>query len=296
MLEIVWQYDPDQKRAKAVPGNAEGARALLEAGNLNLAAILDEASRAEVDVRHVVEVVAADLGLADVPGQVPKQEPFAVVLGCADARVPVELLFDQQANDLFVVRVAGNVPGDECIGSIDYAVTHMGSVRLLVVMGHTGCGAVTAAVDAFLEPASYIGVAVNLPLRAIVDKIMACVQAAADALSQVHGPEVAGLPGYRTALVETAVVLNAATTAAVLAHGFRDALDENLAVAYGVYNLSNHRVGLPGDREPWEPGLFAPFIADAEFAALGQRVAASTYVRQLLSGIPGLDRSSERGA
>jgi carbonic anhydrase len=286
MLEIVWQYDPTQKRAKAVPGNAAEARAMLETGNLALAAILDEASQAEEDVRHVVEVVAADLGLADTPGQVPKPEPFAVVLSCADARVPVELLFDQQANDLFVVRVAGNVPGDECVGSIDYALAHMGSVRLLVVMGHTGCGAVTAAVDAFLTPASYVSVAVNLPLRAIVDKIMACVQAAAATLSQVHGPDVAGLPGYRTALVEMAVVLNAATTAAVLAHGFRETLSDKLAVVYGVYNLGNHRVGLPGERETWQPGLFVPFLDDAGFAALGQRIAASPFLQELLAVEP----------
>jgi carbonic anhydrase len=286
MLEIVWHYDPTQKRAEIVPGNAAEAREMLEAGNLSIASTLDEAGQAGQDVRHVVEVVAADLGLAEVPGQVPKQEPFAVVLSCADARVPVELLFDQQANDLFVVRVAGNVPGDECVGSIDYAVAHMGSVRLVVVMGHTGCGAVTVTVDVFLAPASYIGLAVNLPVRAIVDKIMVSVRAAADALYRVHGPEVAEMPGYRAALVETAVVLNAATTAAVLAHASREALGDSLAVMYGVYNLSNHRVGLPGEREMWQPGLFAPALDETGFAALGQRLAASPLVRELLTREP----------
>lgn len=286
MLEIVWQYDPSQKRARTIPGNPSEVRAMLETGNLAIATMLDEADRAGQDIHHVVELVAANLGLAEAPGQVPRQEPFAAVLSCADARVPVELLFDQQINDLFVVRVAGNVPGDECVGSIDYAVAHMRSVHLVVVLGHTGCGAVTVAVDVFLAPASYLGLAVNLPVRAIVDKLMVSVRAAADALSRVHGSKVAGLPGYRAALVETAVVLNAATTAAVLTHASREALGDSLAVLYGVYNLSNHRVGLPGEREMWQPGLFAPALDETDFAALGQRLAASPLVRELLTREP----------
>lgn len=73
-----------------------------------------------------------------------EQHPFAVILGCSDSRVPPELLFDQGLGDLFVVRVAGNVPDDEVIGSIEYAVEHL-HVPLAVVLGHESCGAVTAA-------------------------------------------------------------------------------------------------------------------------------------------------------
>jgi carbonic anhydrase len=78
---------------------------------------------------------------------VTDQHPFAVILGCSDSRVPVELVFDQGFGDLFVIRVAGNVISTDVLGSIEYAVTHL-HTRLLVVMGHEGCGAVTAALQA----------------------------------------------------------------------------------------------------------------------------------------------------
>ncbi len=71
------------------------------------------------------------------------QQPFAAVLACSDSRVPVELLFDRGIGDIFVVRVAGNVAGPTEMGSIEYAVEHLGT-SLFVVLGHTRCGAVTA--------------------------------------------------------------------------------------------------------------------------------------------------------
>lgn len=74
------------------------------------------------------------------------QHPFAIILSCADSRVPPELVFDQGVGDLFVVRVAGNVVNDHVLGSIEYAVEHLGS-SLIVVMGHEKCGAVKAAMD-----------------------------------------------------------------------------------------------------------------------------------------------------
>jgi carbonic anhydrase len=75
-----------------------------------------------------------------------EQRPIAVVLSCSDSRVPPELIFDQGLGDLFVIRVAGNVTDDAVIGSIEYAVEHLG-VTLVVVLGHQGCGAVQAAVN-----------------------------------------------------------------------------------------------------------------------------------------------------
>ena len=88
------------------------------------------------------------LGLPLWSGAPPVQTPFALVLGCSDARAPIERIFDQSLNDLFVIRVAGNVLGVECLGSIDYAVNQLGaSLKLLVVLGHSTCGAVTAAVE-----------------------------------------------------------------------------------------------------------------------------------------------------
>jgi len=75
------------------------------------------------------------------------QKPFAVLLGCSDSRVPVELVFDQGFGDLFVIRVAGNVIAEDVFGSIQYAGRHLGT-RLFVVLGHEGCGAVSATLSA----------------------------------------------------------------------------------------------------------------------------------------------------
>lgn len=75
------------------------------------------------------------------------QHPFATIVGCSDSRVPPELIFDQGFGDLFIVRVAGNVMTTDVVGSLEYAHYHL-STRLVVIMGHEGCGAVTAAVDA----------------------------------------------------------------------------------------------------------------------------------------------------
>lgn len=74
------------------------------------------------------------------------QAPFAVVMGCSDSRAPVELVFDQDVGDLFTIRVAGNIVAPPETGTAEYAAENLGT-RLIVVMGHTNCGAVTAAVD-----------------------------------------------------------------------------------------------------------------------------------------------------
>ena len=76
--------------------------------------------------------------------------PFAVVLGCSDSRVPLELIFDQGFGDLFVIRVAGNVIGPTLIGSVEFAATRFGT-PLVVVLGHSRCGAVTVTVDELLD-------------------------------------------------------------------------------------------------------------------------------------------------
>jgi carbonic anhydrase len=101
---------------------------LLE-GNNRFAA--DQSSYPHQDMARRAEIVAG-------------QNPFAIVLTCADSRVPPEILFDQGLGDLFVVRTAGNVVDEIALGSIEYAVAHL-QVPLLLVLGHQGCGAVTAA-------------------------------------------------------------------------------------------------------------------------------------------------------
>jgi carbonic anhydrase len=82
---------------------------------------------------------------------VAEQTPFAVVLGCSDSRVPAEIVFDQGLGDLFVIRVAGNIVMPSQIGSVEFAVEQCGS-KLVVVMGHTGCGAVEATVEELQQP------------------------------------------------------------------------------------------------------------------------------------------------
>ncbi|OPY80294.1 MAG: Carbonic anhydrase [Syntrophorhabdus sp. PtaU1.Bin153] len=74
------------------------------------------------------------------------QQPFAVILGCSDSRIPPEIIFDQGLGDIFVIRVAGNVVDDIALGSIEYAVDHLGT-KLVVVLGHGKCGAVSATVQ-----------------------------------------------------------------------------------------------------------------------------------------------------
>ncbi|SNB46080.1 carbonic anhydrase [Geobacter sp. DSM 9736] len=84
------------------------------------------------------------------------QQPYAIVLSCSDSRVPPEIIFDKGLGELFVVRVAGNVPDPVVLGSIEYAAEHLNS-PLIVVLGHERCGAVTAAVDAKGKPEGNIG-------------------------------------------------------------------------------------------------------------------------------------------
>jgi len=85
-----------------------------------------------------------DFSAVERRAQILTQTPFAVVLGCSDSRVPTEIIYDQQAGDLFVIRVAGNVVEAGTLGSIEYAINHL-KTRVVVVMGHEGCGAVQAA-------------------------------------------------------------------------------------------------------------------------------------------------------
>lgn len=92
------------------------------------------------------------------------QHPFAVVLGCADSRVPPELILDQGLGDLFVVRVAGNVVDTDVIASVEYAIDHLGT-ELILVMGHSHCGAVTATLDYLADVESEPAEVVSLLYR-----------------------------------------------------------------------------------------------------------------------------------
>jgi carbonic anhydrase len=103
--------------------------------------------------------------------QVSSQNPFAAILGCADSRVPVEIVFDQSLGDLFVVRVAGNIVAPSQIGSIEFAASRF-DTRLVVVLGHTRCGAVQATLDELQRPSAQQ----SRGLKSIVDRIRPAVE------------------------------------------------------------------------------------------------------------------------
>jgi carbonic anhydrase len=112
-----------------------------------------------------------DAGPARRAALVDGQEPFAIILGCSDSRVPAELVFDQGLGDLFVIRVAGNIVAPSQVGSVEFAASRYGT-RLVVVMGHTQCGAVIATLDELQGRAT----TESRNLRSIVDRVRPSVQ------------------------------------------------------------------------------------------------------------------------
>jgi carbonic anhydrase len=132
------------------------------------------------------------------------QEPFAIVLGCSDSRVPAELVFGQGFGDLFVIRVAGNIVAPSQVGSVEFAAARFGT-RLAVVLGHTQCGAVLATLEEVRQPTPRQ----SPNLRSIVERIRPSVE-----------PLLAAMPGENTeALVAHAVRANIRAAADHLRHG-----------------------------------------------------------------------------
>ena len=132
------------------------------------------------------------------------QEPFAVILGCSDSRVPVEIVFDQGLGDLFVIRVAGNIVAPSQIGSVEFAAERFGT-QLVVVLGHTNCG----AIDATLEALQQSNERQSWNLSSIVDRIRPSVEGLlATDLRQDHA-----------ALAREAVRANVRVSANYLRHG-----------------------------------------------------------------------------
>lgn len=100
-----------------------------------------------------------------------RQQPFAIVLGCSDARVPAEIVFDQGLGDLFVIRVAGNIVAPSQIGSIEFAASRFGT-RLVVVLGHSQCGAILATIEELQQPAEHR----SRNLKSIVNRVRPSVE------------------------------------------------------------------------------------------------------------------------
>ena len=154
------------------------------------------------------------------------QEPYAIVLGCSDSRVPAEIVFDQGLGDLFVIRVAGNIVAASQVGSVEFAAARY-STRLVVVLGHSQCGAVQATIEELQRPTQNQ----SRNLRSIVDRIRPSVQVLLETELR-HDSE---------ALVQHAVRANIRASADHLRHG--SALleqlieDEGLLVVGAEYSL-----------------------------------------------------------
>ena len=128
--------------------------------------------------------------------------PFAVILGCSDSRVPAELVFDQGLGDLFVIRVAGNITAPSQIGSVEFAVERFG-IQLVVVLGHSHCGAIDASLAQLREPTS-----VSRGMKVIVERVSPSIQALLE--GQWENEE---------ALLQAAVRANVRTSVTHLRHG-----------------------------------------------------------------------------
>jgi len=155
-----------------------------------------------------------------------QQQPFAIILGCSDSRVPAELVFDQGLGDLFVIRVAGNIVAPSQVGSIEFAAERFGS-RLVVVLGHSQCGAIQATLEHLRDPSDIR----SMNLRSIVDRVRPSVE-------KLLSSETGNDPD---ALVRQAVRANVEGSVNHLRHGSeileRLIRDEGLRVIGSEYSL-----------------------------------------------------------
>lgn len=154
------------------------------------------------------------------------QEPYAIILGCSDSRVPAEIIFDQGLGDLFVIRVAGNIVAPSQIGSVEFAAAQFGT-RLVVVLGHSQCGAVQATLDELQRPRELQ----SRNLSSIVDRIRPSVESLMNT----------GLQQDQHALMHQAVRANVRASANQLRHGSeileRLIQTEGLVVVGAEYSL-----------------------------------------------------------
>jgi carbonic anhydrase len=175
------------------------------------------------------------------PDLLEEQRPFAIVLGCSDSRVPAELVFDQGLGDLFVIRVAGNIVASSQVGSVEFAATRFGT-KLVVVLGHSRCGAVLATLDELTKPVENL----SRNLASIVDRVRPSVQPLL-AMDRTRD---------RDALVREAVRANVRASADHLRHGSeileRLIEEDGLRVVGAEYSLETGVVdffdGVPAGR------------------------------------------------
>lgn len=289
-MDLVYRYDPFQPLAHKVPSNFDEAIENMRLGNERFVTFVRHMQRAtmgqSIDKQIIIPVNPISLGLPLWSGGTVAQSPFGLVLGCADARVPVEQVFDQAFNSLFVIRIAGNVLGTECMASVDFAArSFSNSLKFITVLGHTMCGAVSAAVDTYLRPNDYSEIACTYALRSLVDRLQIAVRGAANALQALTDANIVQHANYRAALIETAVYLNAAITAFDLRRELRVLEKAPCQVMFGAFDLDSQLVrGLPNLPEVAEKSplmLPAPQTAE-EFVGLSASIAKGVLAKGLL--------------
>ncbi|KAA6185065.1 carbonic anhydrase [Thiohalocapsa marina] len=173
----------------------------------NQVSALDALERLREGNRRYLSEATSSSNLADQARRsalLSGQAPFAIVLGCSDSRVPAEIIFDQGLGDLFVIRVAGNIVAPSQVGSVEFAADRF-ATRLVVVLGHSHCGAVTATLEELRRPPEQR----SSHLRPIVDRIR----------PSVEGLLETDLATQPTALMEQAVRANIRAAASQLRHG-----------------------------------------------------------------------------
>ena len=209
----------DETQALPRPTTGEEALALLKLGN----------------GRYVASLTEQNPTMQKRPELITDQDPVAIILGCSDARVPVEIVFDQGLGDLFVIRVAGNVVAPSQIGSVEFAAEKFGT-QLVVVLGHSHCGAVTACVEALINPEQYY----SPNLQSIVDRIRPSVYNLHE-LATASGQEVDAQE-----LIDRSIRANVRMSVSQLKHGSRILEDlvssGKLLIVGAEYDLETGRV------------------------------------------------------
>ena len=201
------------------PETAEQALEMLKQGN----------ARFVENVQNPQSTLLASNALTHV------HEPFAIILGCSDARVPAEIVFDQGLGDLFVIRVAGNVVAPSQIGSVEFAAEKFGT-KLVVVLGHSHCGAVTACVETLINPDQQF----SPNLRSIVDRIRPSVYN----LHEIYTANGQDIDAQE--LINRGIKANVRMSVTQLKHGSRileDAVNNSSLIIVGaVYDLDTGKV------------------------------------------------------
>lgn len=201
------------------PHTAEQALQLLQQGNMRFVESL----------KNPTATLLASNALMQ------EHDPFAIILGCSDARVPAEIVFDQGLGDLFVIRVAGNVVAPSQIGSVEFATEKFGT-KLVVVLGHSHCGAVTACVETLINPEQYF----SPNLQSIVDRIRPSVYN----LHEIYTAN--GNDMDADELIARGIKANVRMSVSQLKHGSRileDSVDNgSLLIVGAIYDLETGQV------------------------------------------------------